>query len=118
MRNNLILAKSGPDIVFSGKDQLALEEWRFDHNWRQVQAAPETPEFMQWVRSPDDTVKDHIDLPSLDPQNRNFLCPAKDSPLASAGVGGDLPRYVGALPPEGVEMWDWSKTWNARARRR
>jgi serine/threonine protein kinase len=27
-----------------------------------------------------------------------------------------LPAYVGALPPEGVEPWDWDKTWSALTR--
>ncbi len=27
-----------------------------------------------------------------------------------------LPAYVGAVPPEGVEPWDWDKTWKALAR--
>src|SRR5262249_13112018 len=25
-----------------------------------------------------------------------------------------LPAYVGAVPPEGVEPWDWGKTWKAK----
>jgi len=36
---------------------------------------------------------------------------------ATGGAGGDLPTYVGAVPPEGVEPWDWDKTWKARARK-
>jgi hypothetical protein len=51
---------------------------------------------------------------SHDPNDPAFLRPAADSPLASEGAGGDLPTYVGAVPPEGVEPWDWQKTWNAR----
>ncbi len=27
-----------------------------------------------------------------------------------------LPAYVGAVPPEGVEEWDWEKTWKMMAR--
>ena len=27
-----------------------------------------------------------------------------------------LPAYVGAVPPEGVEAWDWEKTWKALTR--
>jgi hypothetical protein len=27
-----------------------------------------------------------------------------------------LPAYVGAVPPEGVEPWDWDKTWSALTR--
>jgi hypothetical protein len=41
----------------------------------------------------------------------------KNAPLGTGGAGGDLPSYVGALPPEGVSPWDWSKTWKARAGR-
>src|SRR5262249_28079866 len=36
------------------------------------------------------------------------------SPLATEGAGltdPSLPSYVGALPPEGVESWDWDRTW-------
>jgi hypothetical protein len=29
-------------------------------------------------------------------------------------AGGDLPSYVGAIPPEGVY---WQKTWKARMRK-
>jgi hypothetical protein len=43
--------------------------------------------------------------------------PIKDKQLAKSGTGGDLPTYVGALPPEGVQAWDWQKTWNARMRK-
>jgi hypothetical protein len=45
---------------------------------------------------------------------RNFLRPAKNSVLAGGGADGDLPTYVGAVPPEGVEQWDWQKTWDTR----
>jgi len=51
-----------------------------------------------------------------DPKSPDFLRPAKDSPLATAGAGSDdlsLPRYVGALPPEGVPPWDWDRAWRS-----
>ncbi len=64
-----------------------------------------------------------IEVLSRKPGNSNFLRPAKDSPLALGGAGGQkaaasasgapLPAYVGAVPPEGVEPWDWDKTWKA-----
>jgi hypothetical protein len=43
--------------------------------------------------------------------------PAPDSPLVEGGAGKEdlsLPQYVGAVPPEGVEPWDWQHTWNVR----
>ncbi|HYT91428.1 MAG TPA: hypothetical protein VEL76_22130 [Gemmataceae bacterium] len=58
---------------------------------------------------------DKIDVLSRNPEEpAKFLRPAKNSPLASKGAGGDLPSYVGAVPPEGVEAWDWDRTWKAR----
>ena len=38
-----------------------------------------------------------------------FLRPAADSELATAGVGGDLPKYIGAVPPKGASTWDWEQ---------
>jgi hypothetical protein len=48
------------------------------------------------------------------PARPDFLRPTKDSSLMIGGVGGDLPSYAGAVPPAGVEAWDWDKTWKAR----
>jgi hypothetical protein len=57
-----------------------------------------------------------IQVLSRTPSDPNFLRPAKDSPLATGAVNdGSLPAYVGAVPPEGVEPWDWDKTWRALA---
>jgi hypothetical protein len=63
---------------------------------------------------------DVADLAGSDARQPDKLRPRKDSALATQGAGTDdpsLPSYVGALPPEGAEPWDWSRTWNARARR-
>ena len=35
------------------------------------------------------------------------------TPLATGGVGGDLPAYVGAVPPPGAPAWDWQSTWDS-----
>src|SRR5262249_1627632 len=46
----------------------------------------------------------------------NFLRPNKGSELATEGAGKvdpSLPSYIGAVPPEGVAAWDWSRTWLA-----
>ncbi len=48
-------------------------------------------------------------------RSRPISCvPDQDSPLAADGAGNEdpsLPRYVGALPPEGTEPWDWDRAW-------
>jgi hypothetical protein len=73
------------------------------------------------------TTDDHLKVPikvlSRKPGTPNFLRPAKDSPLASGGAGGQkaaasasdppLPAYVGGVPPEGAEPWNRDKTWKA-----
>lgn len=117
IRNNLLLAGQGLDLQFLGKDRQSLAACQFDHNWREVRPPGEkTPEEKTWIPpGPQDVRKDQIVGVARDPADaKNFLRPAKDSLLATAGVGGDLPTYVGAVPPEDVERWDWDKTWNAR----
>ena len=66
-------------------------------------------------------LKKPIEVISRTKGDPDFLRPPKHSPLAEAGAGLSdkalpLPSYVGAVPPVGVEEWDWSKTWKALAR--
>jgi hypothetical protein len=66
---------------------------------------------------PDGLRPDRAALASADQPER--LCPVKGSSLAADGAGKEdplLPPYVGALPPEGVEPWDWDRTWRTRVR--
>jgi hypothetical protein len=96
------------------KALLSSSEWRFSHNWREIdrQRGARVPE--RWIPpSPTDHLLDSIEVLSLDPNNPHFLQPAKDSPLATGGAGGSLPAYVGAVPPQGTDSWDWDKTWKA-----
>jgi hypothetical protein len=120
VRNNLLLPQSGPDIVFSGKDQAVLKGWRFGHNWRQVRPTGlSEADAARWVRADGDTVTDSVELVSVDAKKAGFLRPGPGSALATGGAGNadpSLPRYVGALPPEGAEPWDWDRTWRARAK--
>src|SRR6185436_19005458 len=62
-----------------------------------------------------DVLRPTIEGVERNPANLDtFLRPAKGSPLATSGAGQSdpsLPSYVGALPPEGVEPWDWERTW-------
>jgi serine/threonine protein kinase len=126
--NNLVLNATEPDFVFlDGVDPDRLKglgdgaalrgAWQFSHNWRELKEPTSNDSlYKAWVPAdPDDVLKDRIEVISRDRQSSKFLRLAKDSPLASGGAGGDLPTYVGAVPPEGIEPWDWQKTWNARA---
>lgn len=40
-----------------------------------------------------------LDFVSTDPVDADFARPTAGSPAATAGAGGELPRYVGAVPP-------------------
>src|SRR5262249_33152416 len=114
--NNALVAEVGTDIVRDAGDPRDLEGGRIDHNWRQVHVpVAGTPEAKEWIPSAKDTVVEKLPVIALDSMHPDFFRPVKDSPLATGGAGGDLPTYVGAIPPEGVEPWDWDKTWKARA---
>jgi hypothetical protein len=57
------------------------------------------------------------DLVAVDADNPERIRPVKGSVLATQGAGakgGELPAYIGALPPEGEAAWDWQRTWRAR----
>jgi nitrous oxidase accessory protein NosD len=116
IRNNITIAELSPDMR---RNQTSLPAtWLIANNWRRGRRpAKESEEARQLLDSPRDTFVDQLPLESLTSSQANFLRPAKDSPLAKGGAGGDLPNYVGAVPPEGVEPWDWQKTWDARARK-
>ena len=116
--NNLFLADPGPDIAFVGKDRLSVDRWRLEGNWREIsQSNPASPEAKEWILSAKDTVADKVALVSRDANDPDFLRPVKGSPIAVAGEKNSnpsLPKYIGAVPPEGVEPWDWQNTWDAR----
>jgi hypothetical protein len=129
IRNNLVLGPVGQDALFmdSGGDpnkargpgdgQAVLRAWRWGQNWREAGVPLAGPYRKAWIPCHhDDVGQAEIRVLSRDPKDAaRFLRPAKDSPLTTKGAGGDLPSYVGAVPPEGVEPWDWERTWKARA---
>jgi hypothetical protein len=127
VRNNLVLASSSSDMQFRdsggsptrdqgpGDAQALARTWTIGQNWREAspagQGAASEPDRLP---TRNDVVKASIDGINRDPKSPEFLRPAKDSPLATAGAGNvdpSLPRYVGALPPDGTEPWDWDRAW-------
>src|SRR5262249_4960804 len=130
--------------------------WRFSHNWREVEPeeAKDADPNGSWIPAcSDDRLLEHVEAGSRKRGDANFLRPARDSPLATGGAGGDavsplritsaagqaqglsnpwmaawavawvrnrpdrsLPAYVGAVPPDKVEPWDWDTTWKELAR--
>jgi serine/threonine protein kinase len=129
--NNLLLDCARYDFVFvnnggssqssnesPGDGQLVRKAWRILHNWSEFAGGAKEDPFSKGLVPPGQTDKQwpRLDVLSRDWKNPDFLRPAKDSPLATAGAGStdpSLPLYVGAMPPPGVRAWDWSRTWQA-----
>jgi hypothetical protein len=123
LANNLLLDNKAGDLYWTsqkdaagreidlepGNVEMLIETWRFSNNWRQRQGVVQP---WQIKLAPADKGVAGPEIQALAAQRR----PRKDSPLATGGAGGDLPTYVGALPPEGVTPWDWDRTWKARVR--
>jgi hypothetical protein len=94
--NNLIL---GGVRVMGGDDQweIVLRSWEFMANF--WESGPYT---VADAGRGDQlaTMHESLDLgPRDDPSDPHFVAPAADSPLATSGLGGDLPFYIGAVPP-------------------
>jgi nitrous oxidase accessory protein NosD len=121
--NQVCLEGFGPDVrnvkgPGDGKKLTELKGWQFEHNWQEgKEPSGKGPWDKGWIPpGPMSELRERIEVLSRDPADANFLRPAKDSPLATAGAGKtdpSLPSYVGALPPEGVAPWDWQRTWLA-----
>ncbi|MBI3464781.1 MAG: protein kinase [Planctomycetes bacterium] len=131
LSNNLVLGATRPDMIFldsggtemelrgSGDGKLVNEKWQVSCNWREVEEPRGDGDLEKsWIPPGLRDVRNvSIAVLSRTPTDVNFLRPAKDSPLASAGAGNEdtsLPTYVGAVPPEEAESWNWQKTWDER----
>src|SRR5262249_1361255 len=121
--NNLLFEATSQDLAAddgSGRPNSKLvkemlETWRFYRNWRDLSGT-----------------HSHLSVPPAEggrrlttkpkfvkgePTDADFMRPVKDSYWANQGAGHtdpSLPTYVGAVPPPGVEPWDWERTWRAR----
>ncbi len=126
--NNLLLSLGAEgDLVFSDhtlgvvtnarpgdlEGFLKAPGWKLGHNWREIDGEQaETSGGGLWIPlRPGDKLWRPIAVQSREPGAVGYLRPAMDSPLAYGGAGGELPPYVGAVPPEGAEAWGWEKTW-------
>ncbi|HUG91767.1 MAG TPA: protein kinase [Planctomycetaceae bacterium] len=116
---------NGGDAQFAkgaGDGRSWHEHWSIDHNWREVTPPEDNAPFRRgWVPAgQQDTITNEIAAIERDIDQPDYLRPAADSPLASGGAGSEtesLPKWVGAVPPEGSEAWDWAATWKTLIRR-
>jgi eukaryotic-like serine/threonine-protein kinase len=95
--NNLVLGAEGVNLVQHPVDEIA-NNWTFHNNWWEPALATElaVAERLAEVHPGVDVLSRQLDDP-------NFLRPAPNSPLGTAGAGGDEPAYVGAFPPGGAK---------------
>lgn len=119
---NLIFLDSGgsmSEVAGPGDAAVLLKAWRWSCNWRETRGPKGDDIFSKsWIPvAPGDTRQDRIAVLSRAVGSPEFIRPAKDSPLATKGAGGDLPGYVGAMPPDGI-AWDWSEVWQARVKKK
>jgi hypothetical protein len=127
LRNNLLIEAALADIFQVLSDTNGIKKiadsknlstlWDFKCNWRDLRGA--SPAMATPL-----AVRDHklpkVVFVSRAPSSPDFLRPLPDSELASGGAGKNdpsLPTYVGAVPPVGMEPWDWEKTWKLRAQK-
>jgi hypothetical protein len=126
--NNLILGSKSVDMLFldsggnpvnergPGDGHEVRKVWRVAHNWREGKA-PEGALLKAWIPADEpDVLKEQIKVVSRNPGAAGFLRPSSRSLLGTDGAGKTdpaLPSYVGAVPPEGVQPWDWHRTWLA-----
>jgi hypothetical protein len=122
--NNLFFSGTGYDLAFvirqggegdtvAGEGASLRKVWRFSCNCRDFSGASNA----RLAEGAEEFRLNPDDLVSMDEDHPDQVRPGKASRLGGSGAGRDdpkLPRYIGALPPEGVEPWDWDCTWRAR----
>jgi hypothetical protein len=109
IQSNILLSRKDHGIevhaaVSSGPQR---RNWRLSHN--AYAATPKPGAGWMSAQSVDDTdVVEPVLLLSDDPVQRDYARIAADGPSAKGGAGGDLPAYIGALPPgPAPEQGDW-----------
>jgi hypothetical protein len=107
LANNAIRSRQSGGIHLTEQDLESVREaWRVDHNCYLAQPQP-INELVAYPSSDSDLIERRQFL-SIDWREGDFLRIAADGPLAKSGAGGDLPEYIGALPPgPAPKKGDW-----------
>jgi WD40 repeat protein len=114
IENNLVASQWSNGINANAQDLAALGgAWQIGHNAYLSQPKPygESPAFplqASDIIAPKPFLSD-------DQASADFLRIPADGPLATGGVGGDLPDYIGALEPGPATENDWFARLRARA---
>jgi hypothetical protein len=108
-------AKAGLGSASPERARDIVDSWQFHHNRRDWSGATSNASLPRATR---DEALSNPRFISRDPSKPGFMRPTDDSPWAKHGAGQtdpSLPTYIGAVPPAGVEVWDWQRTWRSRA---
>src|SRR5262249_32637786 len=103
----------GGNANVPGDGESLTKHWRFSHNCRDGSGGDSILR-----RAAGDQLLDKVELASRKPADPDFARPAPGTAWAKQGAGDEdqsLPGYVGAVPPKGIERWDWDRTWQARS---
>ena len=108
IKNNLFL-RPNVGISLDPQDVDAVSNtWQVGQNC--YPTAPEAggPSPIRFPRQPTDLLVPEVKFLSTNPNDTNYLRIPADSPLSTGGAGGDLPTYLGALPPgPAPKAGDW-----------
>ena len=90
--NNLVLGAEGVNLVAHPAEDI-LKNWTFRNNWWEPGPNTDMATAARFAE-----IHPNVELISREPDDPNFLRPKPDSPLGTAGAGGDEPAYVGGVP--------------------
>jgi hypothetical protein len=126
LMNNLFLEATHVDVGYfkggvgrysPGPGKLLLERWYWRGNARDLSGAGlELAEFLVPL-APGDRRVTPADLAPRVPGQDDLVRARKGTPPENDGGGPSgrgLPRYPGAMSPEGIPAWDWDITWASR----
>jgi hypothetical protein len=94
--NNLILDSERVEWGWAGQLDDAARSWEFRSNWWEPSARTALDRL---ANPPMAELHPTIALRSRDPADPGYLQPEPGSPVATSGIGGELPTYIGARAP-------------------
>ena len=101
IRNNILQSRDGGGIYVPAKDWAAVKDsWQLGHNCflNEPKGIGDPAGVDALPKQATDLIRKEPFL-SIDPKHPDYLRIAADSPIATGGVGGNLPSYIGPLPP-------------------
>lgn len=103
IHNNYVHSRSKTGFEVTAQEFPRINgAWQVSHNGfrdKPLEPADRPPHMWRWPFSKWDQIQDGPFLSDNRGELTTYLRIAGDSPLATAGIDGDLPKYIGAFPP-------------------